>query len=38
MDYEAPAVAAITRVGEPLIGTTGSVTPNPQWGDEPTAS
>ena len=36
MDYEAPAVTAVTEVGEPLIGQMGSVVFNPQWteGDE----
>jgi hypothetical protein len=38
MKYEAPAVTAITEVGEPLIGVVvGSVT-NPQWNDEADAS
>ena len=34
MEYEAPAVTAVTEVGEPLIGITGSVGANPQWNDE----
>lgn len=32
--YEAPAVAAVTEVGAPLIGVIGSVTANPRWNDE----
>ena len=33
MEYEAPAVTAVTEVGEPLIGVIGSVV-NPQWTEE----
>ncbi len=35
MEYEAPAVAAVTEVGDPLIGFLPSCCPpNPQWSDE----
>jgi hypothetical protein len=34
MQYEAPAVAAVTEVSQPLIGFIGSG-PNPTWNDEP---
>ena len=37
MDYEAPAVTAVSEIGEPLIGAPNSV-PNPQWRDETDAS
>lgn len=33
MEYEAPAVTAVTDVCEPLIGSVTSVV-NPQWSDD----
>lgn len=35
MEYEAPAVTAVTEVDTPLIGAPNSMTGNPQWNDEP---
>lgn len=38
MEYEAPAVTAMTEVGEPLIGAMPSGFNNPQWNEEADAS